>query len=273
MPALPIYLTDALWSKFSPLLPHHLDHHPLGCHRPRIGDRVIFEKLLLLLATGCSYAQASDSICSATTIRRRRNEWIGEGVMTGLEVAILSLYDTRFGLVLSHLAIDGCITKAPGGGQVAGKSPVDRGKLGLKKSVAVDGNGIPLAVEVAPANVPDSHLLAPTLAKVERLGLLTNNTTLHLDKGYRGARVRKVLDEFDIKGKISEVWGEDRRRWVVERTNAWHNRFLRLSRCTEVTRLAVEFFVSLANAIIVLKRYFSRLEKDRLRRRELRMEG
>jgi hypothetical protein len=34
-----------------------------------------------------------------------------------------------------HLAIDGCITKAPGGGQVAGPSPVDRRKQGLKRSV------------------------------------------------------------------------------------------------------------------------------------------
>ena len=46
------------------------------------------------------------------------------------------------GLELEHLAVDGCITKAPCGGQVAGPSPVDRRKQGLKRSVAVEAGGI-----------------------------------------------------------------------------------------------------------------------------------
>jgi hypothetical protein len=36
------------------------------------------------------------------------------------------------GLDLEHLAIDGCTTKAPCGGEVAGRSPVARAKQGLK---------------------------------------------------------------------------------------------------------------------------------------------
>jgi hypothetical protein len=45
-------------------------------------------------------------------------------------------YDRLFGLELAHLAVDGCSTKAPCGGQVAGPSPVDRRKQGLKRSHA-----------------------------------------------------------------------------------------------------------------------------------------
>ena len=37
-------------------------------------------------------------------------------------------YDRIVGLLLDDIAVDGCITKAPGGGEVAGRSPVDRGK-------------------------------------------------------------------------------------------------------------------------------------------------
>ena len=51
--------------------------------------------------------------------------------------------------------MDGCTTKAPCGGQVAGPSPVDRRKQGLKRSVATDAGGIPLAVVAAPANRRD----------------------------------------------------------------------------------------------------------------------
>jgi hypothetical protein len=48
------------------------------------------------------------------------------------------------GLELADVAVDGCMTKAPCGGQRAGPSPVDRRKGGLKRSVATDGYGIPL---------------------------------------------------------------------------------------------------------------------------------
>jgi hypothetical protein len=41
--------------------------------------------------------------------------------------------------------------KAPCGGEMAGKSPVDRGKRGIKRSVAVDAQGIPLGSRLAPS--------------------------------------------------------------------------------------------------------------------------
>ncbi|MEV8211770.1 transposase, partial [Streptomyces sp. NPDC079189] len=76
MPALPSWLTEPLWDQFAALLPerpvYHPDH-PLGCHRRRISDRIIFDKMLQLLRFGCSYEAIADTICSATTIRSRRD--------------------------------------------------------------------------------------------------------------------------------------------------------------------------------------------------------
>ena len=74
--------------------------------------------------------------------------------------------DVLEGLDLENLCVDGCIVKAPCGGEIAGKSPVDRGKQGTKRSVLTDGNGIPLGVVAAPANRNDSPLLRPTLEKL-----------------------------------------------------------------------------------------------------------
>src|SRR5215207_3732409 len=51
--------------------------------------------------------------CSATTLRRRRDEWITLGVADRLRRAVLDAYDRLFGLELEHLAVDACITKAP----------------------------------------------------------------------------------------------------------------------------------------------------------------
>lgn len=189
MPALPSSLIEPLWDQFAALIPHRVDTHPLGCHRPRIADRVVFDKLVQVLVLGASYDRISDSTCSATTLRGRRDEWIQAGVFDQLEQICLDAYDQIVGVDLSNVTVDGCIVKAPCGGEAAGKSPVDRGKLGTKRSLLVDSGGIPLGCVIAPANRNDSPLLRPTLEKLARfdqgLGVgLPEQITVHLDAGY-----------------------------------------------------------------------------------------
>lgn len=125
MPVLPPRLIEPLWDQFSALLPerpvYHPDH-PLRCHRPRIDDRIVFHKLLQLLRFGCSYEAIADTTCSASTIRSRRDEWIRLGVFSRFKKIALASYDRIVGLVLDQIAIDGSITKAPGGGEAAGRS-------------------------------------------------------------------------------------------------------------------------------------------------------
>ena len=55
MPALPTYLIEPIWEQFSALLPERETDHALGCHRRRISDRVVFEKLVQVLVFGCAY--------------------------------------------------------------------------------------------------------------------------------------------------------------------------------------------------------------------------
>jgi hypothetical protein len=83
----------------------------------------------------------------------------------------LAAYDLIIGLELEDLSVDGCITKAPCGGDKAGPSPVDRRKGGLKRSVATEAAGILLGIVSAGANRHDSPLLEPALAAVvEQVG-------------------------------------------------------------------------------------------------------
>ena len=120
-----------------------------------------------------------------------------------LRLAVLAIYDQLFGLELADLAVDGCTTKAPcGGGQTAGPSPVDRRKQGLKRSVAVEAGGIPLAALAAPANHRDDGLLAATLDALGAVGPLPAQPVVHLDAGYDDQPCRQVLTK--------------RRRLVVE---------------------------------------------------------
>jgi transposase len=118
------------------------DTYPLGCHRPRIPDRIVFDKLIQVLVFGCGYRRIADATCSATTLRRRRDEWITLGLAEQLRLLVLAAHDRLFGLEVELLAVDGCIIKAPCGGQTAGRSPMDRAKQGLKRSLATDTQGI-----------------------------------------------------------------------------------------------------------------------------------
>ena len=121
------------------------------------------------------------------------DEWIELGAMEALREKALAAYDRLIGLDLLDVAVDGCITKAPCGGEKAGRSPVDRGKQGIKRSAAVDALGIPLGIVTAPANRHDSPLLAPTLdAVVETLGGLPEGTSVHLDRGYDSDLTRRA---------------------------------------------------------------------------------
>ena len=145
MPALPPHIIDPIWEQFCALLPPTGSETPLGfsptAHRRQVGLR---QKLVQVLVLGCAYERISDASCSATTLRRRRDEWIGSGVMEKLQEITLDAYDRIVGLELSDVAVDCCITKAPCGGEKAGRSPLDRGKQDIKRSTVVDANGIPL---------------------------------------------------------------------------------------------------------------------------------
>jgi transposase len=178
VPALPSSVLEPLWVQVSALLPTRQDTHPLGCHRPRIPDRIVFDKLIQVLVFGCGYRRLADHTCSATTLRRRRDEWIALGLTEQLRCAALGAYERLFGLELEHLAVDGCITKSPCGGRVA--------------------------TRCKPAPVQAS------------------------------------------------------RRWPVERTHAWANQYGKLRWCTERRRIVVEFWLALANAVIVCGRLVRR---------------
>ena len=79
MPALEPYLIEPIFEQFCALLPERKTNHPLGCHKPRIPERVVFEKLVRVLVFGCAYERIADEGCSDTTLRRRRDEWIALG--------------------------------------------------------------------------------------------------------------------------------------------------------------------------------------------------
>lgn len=260
MPVLPVSVIEPVWAQFSVLLPDHPDvdpAHPLGCHRRRIPDRVVFDQVVAALVHGSGYERLATPACSDRTIRRRVRAWADADLMPTLHTLVLTQYDRMIGLELSDVAVDGCITKAPCGGAVAGKSPVDRGKLGLKRSVAVDATGVPLSLTASGANRHDSPLLGATLEGLAPWGPGNDGTTVHLDRGYDTGVTRALLDQLGLDGAIARKGIpaplQAGQRWMVERTHAWMNGYGKLRRCTEKARCVVDLYLYLAAAIVVTR--------------------
>lgn len=120
-------------------------------------------------------------------------------------------------------------------GDLTGPSPTDRAKSGTKRHILTDVRGVVLAVTITGANTHDKWMVGQTLdASVFRGSRGPRRPkNLCLDKGYDYAdteqevRDRRIVPHIRRRGErrmVGCIRGKPR-RWVVERTNAWHNQF------------------------------------------------
>lgn len=126
-------------------------------------------------------------------------------------------------------------------GEKTGANPTDRGKRGVKRSLLTEAQGLPVGVAVDGANRHDMKLVRPTLDSVviaRPEPTLEQPQGMCLDKGYDYDEVRRTLEEFGFTAHIRSRGEEAKaikreagfraRRWVVERTHGWLNRFRRI---------------------------------------------
>src|SRR3954454_14346898 len=141
-------------------------------------------------------------------------------------------------------------------GAMTGNNPTDRSKLGTKRHILTDKNGIPLSTVITPASVHDikavldvidnSVIKKPFVSTKSKEGIrrLWKYQHLCLDRAYSSKTVRPQIikrgyvPHIPYKRKRGQVKKENpyhqkyysakNKRWVVERTNSWHNRFRKL---------------------------------------------
>jgi putative transposase len=232
-------IPDDLWDELKGFLPEHPNRHRFGGGKPRTADRTCMDAIFFRLRTGCQWkALDATRFCPGSTAHDRYQEWVQAGVFLDLWRAGLLEYDFLQGIDWSFVSMDGCMTKAPLGGEKTGKNPTDRGKRGVKRSQLVDGNGIPVGVAVEGANRNDMKLVQQTLESIPVARPEPTEAApqgMCMDKGYDYAEVREIVEEFEftahIKARgeeakeIKKRAGFKARRWVVERTHSWLNRF------------------------------------------------
>jgi putative transposase len=126
-------------------------------------------------------------------------------------------------------------------GKKTGANPTDRAKGGVKRSLLTEAHGIPVAVAIEGANRHDMKMVRQTLEAIEadRSEPADGKPQgLCLDKGYDFREVEALAEEFRFTAhirsrgeeakEIKESARHKARRWVVERTHSWLNRFRRL---------------------------------------------
>ena len=136
---------------------------------------------------------------------------------------------------------------------MTGSNPTDRSKLGTKRHILTDKNGMPLSVVISSASTHDIKLVTDVMdnAIVKRSSPSAKCNPsrkrklqhLCLDKAYNSQTVKQAMIKRGYvphipykrkKGQKIEVACQKKypsaknRRWVVERTNSWHNRFRKL---------------------------------------------
>ena len=166
MRALEPRVIDAVFTAVEGLRPARpLDAHPLGCHRPRIDDKVCFTGIVYRLALGCSWVDAGRRVgVGQATLRRHRDEWIAAGIFDQLLNEALAGYDRIRGLDLSEVSVDGSLQNSPCGGEGTGKNPTDRANQGWKWSIASKAAGIPVGWAIDRWCEPSRHPPARTNA-------------------------------------------------------------------------------------------------------------
>jgi len=201
--------------------------------------------ILYKMRTGCQWKVIPAVFGSGSTCHRRFQEWVQAGLFVKLMRLLLQWYDRVRGIAWNWQMLDSVIIPAPLGGGKTGNNPTDRAKSGTKRHVLTDRRGVPLAVSLSGANEVDKASVVPTLnAQVVQRPRRPRQTRVQLfhfaaDKAYDDEAVRQTLQRRGYgvhiahKRRRGEAVMEPRltgrrhpaRRWVVERTNSWHNRF------------------------------------------------
>jgi len=265
-------LTEAQWEKIAPLLPKPPKQRKGG--RPWIQNRRVLEGILWILRSGARWQDLPEKFPHPSTCWRRLQDWEERGVWLNLLVeplAVISKRVKRAPAIEVERIVSGrefCPREKRG----CGVGKTKRGK-GTKWMVVVDGRGLPLGNYLHSASPAEVQLAETTLATIRvgrrhRAGRPRQKPMRVIaDKAYDSDPLRKRLQRRGIelicphkKNRVRPATQDGRalrryrRRWIVERTNAWLGNFRRLVVRYDRSLTIYGAFFHIACFLIVLRR-------------------
>ena len=260
-----VLVSDKLWTRVEPLLPPLEPRRFRFPGRKPLDRRRILAGILFVLKTGIAWDDLPAELgwgCGKTC-REYLRLWHAAGVWHQLHAVLLAELNAADLIDWSRAIIDGTLAKAPEGGDDTGPNPTDRGKSGSKHHVLTDANGIPLAVVLTAANVPDVVAVPEVLTAMPPVGGKPGPPRelpdrRQGDRGYDSDPLRKFLRWLGIvpelaKRRTDHGSGMGTTRWVVERTNAFLHAFGRLRRRLDRHAECQHAFLALACSLIGMR--------------------
>jgi transposase len=266
------YPTDVLSETQLAFLADKLPHPSAWTGRPAYSNLELLPGILKVLRSGCRWRDLNlPDYPDGTTHWRRLQFWKKQGYeFRNIWKMLLRMLRDNKQLQFTTVSIDGSLIQSFAFKEKTGYSGKHH-KTGTKISTISEETGIPLAMIVAKGNYVDITLANATVASIRIAKGSLQGGKLNGDKGYDCLDFRRYAAEWGLipnipkrdctKGDADDtLWFylynrlEGKKRYVIERTNAWIKSFRRLRHRFDYKADSFEAFLYLAILVICIRR-------------------